>query len=33
MDGHDTSTKEKRLETYKPYLHVFDAESEERVDV
>jgi hypothetical protein len=26
MNGHDTSTKEKRLETYKPYLHVFDAE-------
>jgi hypothetical protein len=26
MDAHDTSTKEKRLETYKPYLHVFDIE-------
>jgi hypothetical protein len=26
MYAHDTSTKEKRLETYKPYLHVFDAE-------
>jgi hypothetical protein len=26
MYAHDTSTKEKRVETYKPYLHVFDAE-------
>ncbi|MGJ8695231.1 MAG: DUF6807 family protein [Verrucomicrobiaceae bacterium] len=26
MYEHDTSTKEKHLETYKPYLHVFDAE-------
>ncbi len=26
MTEHDTSTPEKRLETYKPYLHVFDAE-------
>jgi hypothetical protein len=31
MDGHDTSTKEKRLETYKPYLHVFDAEGKEPI--
>lgn len=26
MYAHDTSSKERRLETYKPYLHVFDAE-------
>jgi hypothetical protein len=26
MYAHDVSTKERRLETYKPYLHVFDAE-------
>ena len=26
MYAHDTSTKERRVETYKPYLHVFDAE-------
>ena len=26
MYAHDTSTKERRAETYKPYLHVFDAE-------
>ena len=26
MYAHDTSSKEKRTETYKPYLHVFDAE-------
>mgnify|MGYP001546783330 CR=1 FL=1 len=26
MYAHDVSSKEKRLETYKPYLHVFDAE-------
>lgn len=26
MYAHDTSTKERRDETYKPYLHVFDAE-------
>jgi hypothetical protein len=26
MYAHDTSTPAKRLETYKPYLHVFDAE-------
>jgi hypothetical protein len=26
MYAHDTSTKEKRTETYKAYLHVFDAE-------
>src|SRR4051794_9043833 len=26
MYAHDTSSKEKRVETYKPYLHVFDAE-------
>ncbi|MDB5322572.1 MAG: hypothetical protein JWN40_4203 [Phycisphaerales bacterium] len=26
MYAHDTSSKEKRIETYKPYLHVFDAE-------
>src|SRR5207244_7162067 len=25
MDAHDASTKERRAETYKPYLHVFDA--------
>jgi len=25
MNGHDVSTPERRLETYKPYLHVFDA--------
>lgn len=25
MYAHDTSTKERRTETYKPYLHVFDA--------
>jgi hypothetical protein len=31
MYGHDTSTKEKRLETYKPYLHVFDAEGKEPI--
>jgi hypothetical protein len=26
MYAHDTSTKERRTETYKPYLHVFDAD-------
>ncbi|MEJ6728741.1 MAG: PmoA family protein [Akkermansiaceae bacterium] len=26
MYAHDTSTEERHLETYKPYLHVFDAE-------
>ncbi|HSU67427.1 MAG TPA: DUF6807 family protein, partial [Tepidisphaeraceae bacterium] len=26
MYAHDTSSKERRLETYKPYLHVYDAE-------
>jgi hypothetical protein len=26
MYAHDTSTKDRRTETYKPYLHVFDAE-------
>jgi hypothetical protein len=26
MYTHDTSTEEKRVETYKPYLHIFDAE-------
>jgi hypothetical protein len=26
MDAHDNSTPERRDETYKPYLHVFDAE-------
>ena len=26
MDAHDTSTRERQQETYKPYLHVFDAE-------
>jgi hypothetical protein len=26
MHAHDNSTKERREETYKPYLHVFDAE-------
>jgi hypothetical protein len=25
MTGHDVSTPDKRLETYKPYLHVFDS--------
>ncbi len=25
MDAHDVSTSERRLETYKPYLHVFDS--------
>jgi hypothetical protein len=28
MYAHDTSTPERRHETYKPYLHVFDAEGE-----
>lgn len=31
MDAHDTSTKEKRLETYKPYLHIFDGEGKEPI--
>jgi hypothetical protein len=31
MYAHDASTKEKRLETYKPYLHVFDAEGKEPI--
>ena len=26
MDAYDVSTPQKRLETYKPYLHIFDAE-------
>jgi Methane oxygenase PmoA len=26
MYAHDTSSEAKRVETYKPYLHVFDAE-------
>ena len=26
MTAHDTSTPEKRTETYKPYLHIFDAQ-------
>ena len=26
MYAHDTSTKERRTETYKPYLQVFDAD-------
>ena len=26
MYAHDVSTPERRLETYKPYLHVFDAD-------
>lgn len=26
MYGHDVSTPERRLETYKPFLHIFDAE-------
>lgn len=28
MYAHDTSSKERRLETYKPYLHVYDADGE-----
>ena len=28
MTEHDTSTPEKRQETYKPYLHIFDAEGQ-----
>lgn len=31
MNGHDTSSAEKRKETYKPYLHVFDAEGKEPI--
>src|SRR4051812_23707241 len=31
MYAHDTSTKERRLETYKPYLHVMDAEGKEPI--
>lgn len=31
MDAHDNSTKERRLETYKPYLHVFDAEGKQPI--
>jgi hypothetical protein len=31
MYAHDISTKERRLETYKPYLHVFDAEGKEPI--
>lgn len=31
MDAHDVSTKERRMETYKPYLHVFDAEGKEPI--
>ena len=30
MYEHDTSTPEKHHETYKPYLHVFDAEGKSR---
>ena len=26
MYGHDVSTPERRVETFKPWLHVFDAE-------
>ena len=31
MYEHDTSSGEKRLETYKPYLHVFDAEGKKPI--
>ena len=31
MYAHDTSTKERRIETYKPYLHVFDAEGKQSI--
>ncbi len=31
MDGYDVSTPEKRIETYKPYLHVFDPEGREPI--
>ena len=31
MTAHDVSTAEKRLETYKPYLHVYDASGELRL--
>src|SRR5438045_577845 len=31
MYAHDASTKERRLETYKPYLHVMDAEGKEPI--
>jgi hypothetical protein len=31
MYAHDTSTKERRVETYKPYLHVFDAAGEQPI--
>jgi hypothetical protein len=31
MDAHDTSTKERRVETYKPYLQVYDAEGKEPI--
>ena len=31
MYEHDTSTKEKHHETYKPYLHVFDAEGKKPI--
>ena len=31
MHAHDVSTKERRAETYKPYLHVFDAAGKEPI--
>jgi hypothetical protein len=31
MTGYDTSSPERREETYKPYLHVFDAEGREPI--
>ncbi len=31
MHAHDNSTKERRVETYKPFLHVFDAEGKEPI--
>jgi mono/diheme cytochrome c family protein/glucose/arabinose dehydrogenase len=31
MMAHDASTKERRVETYKPFLHVFDAEGKEPI--
>jgi hypothetical protein len=31
MDAHDVSTAARRTETYKPYLHVFDAEGKEPI--
>src|SRR5260221_4164081 len=31
MDAHDNSTPKRREETYKPYLHVFDADGKEPI--